>query len=220
MLSATLFSCKDVDPNVRREEGTSRAVETKPAETVKQPAQTAEVKNVCVGGGRDNPQTVDGVTVDVAKLALRSYELCFLFAQKSFDDYSKINVDAAVQYAFCLLFYDELWQMPSSGDVYRSASVDEIEGKLKELFGKNDINVKKSYLYSSALDKFEMFQPNYGRSVYYNVDSAEVSGDDGEFRIFTTFYTDVSKSNIFGRTVLTVGFADGAAFIKSMTSEY
>ena len=217
-LSSLLFSCKNVNPNV-----SSSDTETEGAEiSVVQTAAVTEKnddKFVCIGGGREQPQVVDGVTVDVGAMARRSYELCFMLAQTKFGSASDISLDAAVQFAFCLIFYDDLWAMPASGDIYCTASVEEIEDKLEELFGKNDFDVKKSFLYSPGLGKFEMFQPNYGQNLYYNVDSAEAAGANGDFTIITTFYTDSEKTNVLGRTELTVGIADGKAFIKSMSSE-
>ena len=64
-----------------------------------------------------------------------------------------------------------------------------------------------------------MFQPKYGTDVYYYVDSAEKSGDDGSFVIRTTFYKDADRTEVLGRTALTLAFSDGKVTIASLESE-
>lgn len=213
-----LCACNNIDPNVRldtEESGTQFA-----AQTETDSGNTYDGETVCIGSGRDYPQTVDGVTIDVAEMAVRSFELHYLLGLDSFTSPNDIPLDTAVQYAFCLLYYDELWKMPNSGDVVRTASAEEISDKLKELFGAVDLDASKSVFYSPILGKCEMFQPkNYGRSVIYRVESAEISDETGEFSIMTTFYTDVDKTAVLGRTVLGLEIKDGKAVIRSMTSE-
>ena len=221
----TLFSCKNVDPNVKSKEDseTEARVDDRGGRAAVTDAETtgeAEARATCVGGGRDQSQVVDGVTVDVRKMALRSYELCFMLAQTNFASPKDISAESAVQFAFCLLYYDELWRMPATGDVYRKATVNEIEKKLSELFWDTKFDVKTSPLYSTGLDRFEMFEPHYGQSIYYNVDSAEASEKSGKFEIFTTFFEDSAKTKVLGRTVLTVEIHDGGAYISALSSEF
>ena len=218
-----LYSLNEYDPNGRVEENTEAKEGVSVAVTEKntEAPEADSGEYVCIGGGRDQTRDVNGVTVDVGAFALRSYELCFLLGQSGFSDPSEISLDPAVLFAFCHLYYDELWSMPNGGNLLCTASEDEITGKLAEYFGDAGFDVKKSEYYSSLSGEFEMFAPTqFGTSVYYNVDSAEFASGSGDFEIYTTFYKDSGKTTVLGRTVLTLKTADGRATIASMTSEY
>lgn len=217
---AALFavSCSNINPNVDRGKNDGSTVTD--TESVK---DTASEENgyevVAVGGGRDEAKEIDGVKVDVGAFARRSYELCFLLGQTSFGSVDEMSLDAAVQFAFCHLNYEELWQMPVSVDVYRTATVEEISDKLEEYFGENKIDPTKSVLYTASLKKLEMYQPKYGVGVFYNVDSFEKTDEEGVYEIITTFFGERSKANVIGRTTMKIKVAEGKAVIVSMTSE-
>ena len=65
--------------------------------------------------------------IDADALAHRSYELRYLLAQTKFESPDDMSVNALVQFAFCHMFYENLTDMPRSGNQLRQASKDEIE---------------------------------------------------------------------------------------------
>ena len=220
IIMATLaVSCSNIDPNV--EQGTKGesdvGTDAVPEDSTAPEENDYEV--TAVGGGRDEVKEIDGVSVDVGAFARRSYELCFLLGQTSFNSVDEISLDAAVQFAFCHLYYEELWQMPVGVDVYRTATVEEISKKLEEYFGENKIDPAKSVLYTASQKKLEMYQPKYGVGVFYNVDSFEKTGDDGIYEIITTFFTGRNKTEVNGRTTMKIKIVEDRAIIVGMTSE-
>ena len=212
-------SCGNIDPNV--DQGT-KDENTVGADSASGSGTTAEddvYEVIAVGGGRDGVKEINGVSVDVGAFARRSFELCFLLGQTSFNSIDEMSLDAAVQFAFCHLYYEELWQMPVGVDVYRAATVEDISAKLEEYFGENKIDPAKSVLYTASQKKVEMYQPKYGVGVFYNVDSFEAISDDGVYEIITTFFTGRNKTDVIGRTTMKIRIAEDRAIIVSMTSE-
>ncbi|MDE6659268.1 MAG: hypothetical protein K2K01_04050 [Eubacterium sp.] len=154
--------------------------------------------------------------IDADALANRSYELRYLLAQNSFNSPSEISVSALVQYAFCHMFYENLVDMPTEGIQLRIATADPIKQIITENFGELDIDLTKADLYNIAKKKFEMWEPLYGTEIFYDV--KVVRSDDDTYKARTTFYTDDSKSEVLGKTVLTVKDTDGKITIQKLTS--
>ena len=154
--------------------------------------------------------------LDPDALAIRSYELRYLLAQEKFDSPDEISVNALVQYAFCHIYYENLTDMPRSGNRLRQASADEIKQEILKYFGAVSTDITKADLYNSGKQYFEMWEPLYGRDIFYTV-SASRDGTD-RYKIQTVFYTDASKQDSFGKTVLTVEDAAGKILIQKLVS--
>ena len=219
-----LNSCSGYDPNVNNiqqtEEGTQGDSAFETAAQTEAPL-LPEGNFAYIGGGRDQVREINGVSVDVGAYARRSYELFYLLGQTSFNSPSEINLDSAVQFAFCHLFYNELWMMPRSGYQLKTASEEQITKKLSEYFGGTTFDVTKSTYYRSDLGAFEIVLPiQYGSNIFYTVDAAESDSEGKYFMIYTSFYKDSNKKNLRGRTVLSLSVADGAVTIASLSSEY
>ncbi|MBR6918645.1 MAG: hypothetical protein IKN38_10735 [Clostridia bacterium] len=219
IITSLAVSCGNVDPNVDQGKNGETAVGTDASSEDSTAPEEDGNEVTAIGGGRDGVKEIDGVSVDVGAFARRSYELCFLLGQTSFNSVDEMSPDAAVQFAFCHLYYEELWQMPVGVDVYRTATVEEISKKLEEYFGANKIDPSKSVLYTASLKKLEMYQPKYGVGVFYNVDSFEKTSDDGVYEIITTFFTGKSKTDVIGRTTMQIKIVEDRAIIVAMTSE-
>lgn len=149
-------------------------------------------------------------------LAKKSYELSFLLAQKKFNSPKEINVNAIVQYAFCHLNYDYLIDMPTSGLKMRTASVDSIKKEIKKHFGDVSVDVTKSDLYNGKNKCFEMWEPSYGTEIFYDVDVS--SRGNKTYKVMTTFYTDSTKEEVLGKTILTVKDVKKKAIIQKLSS--
>ncbi len=149
-------------------------------------------------------------------LAMRSYELRFLLAQKKFNSPDDIAVNALVQYSFCHLFYDNLIDIPNSGSKLRKVSEDGLRARIKKDFGEVKTDITKSDLYNASKKCFEMWEPPYETEIFYDV-SLDIQGSN-TYRAYTTFYTDSTESEILGKTVLTVRDNDGQIVIMKMTS--
>lgn len=155
-------------------------------------------------------------SIDSDALANRSYELRYLLAVKSFDSPADISVNALVQFAFCHMFYENLVDMPTSGNKLREASADDIKLEIMKYFGSVDVDITASNLYNSGKEKFEMWEPHYGTEIFYDVNVVVDSVNC--YKVVTTFYTDSSKSEQKGRTVLTVKDVGGQVTIQSLLS--
>ena len=154
--------------------------------------------------------------IDADALANRSYELRYLIAAKKFDSPADLSVNALVQFAFCHLFYENLIDMPTSGNKLREASADDIKLEILKQFGSVDIDITKADLYNSGKKQFEMWEPHYGTEIFYDVNV--VADSDNCYKAITTFYTDSSKSEQKGKTVLTVKDIGGKVFIQKLSS--
>lgn len=155
--------------------------------------------------------------IDLDTYANRSYELKFLIAQESFKSPEEISVNAIVQYAFSHLYYENLCEMPQNGISYRSATEAEIRKEIEKHFGPLDINIKDTYLYNKGNDKFEMWEPNYGTDIFYDVEGQLLA--EGGYRVKTVFYTDDVKDKILATTFLTLNEYKGKIIIKSFNSK-
>ncbi|MDD6095780.1 MAG: hypothetical protein PUC29_08570 [Clostridia bacterium] len=196
LAAATVFlaGCGNIDPSVKED-------------TTEPEAQYGEVSE-------DENAVPEYINADA--LARRSYELCYLLGQDSFNTPDEISVNALVQYSFCHLYYDNLTDMPRSGSKLRQASVSDISGEIERQFGAVNTDITKADLYNGGKQCFEMWEPLYGRDIYYKV---SVSRDgDHTYKVRTAFYGDSEKNETVGKTVLTVEDVSGQVLIKKLTS--
>lgn len=214
ILSA-IISCDNIDPVVTHITDSTDTYEVDTGVTADSGKENNEKKEYkAYGGGEDRLLTVDGVTVDTGEYAIRAYELYFMLGQDSFDNITGIDVSAVTQFAFCHLFYDELYKMPNGNMMYRQATQEEIDRCVERFFGKNDIDTTKSVLFNRGKRVFEMWQPEYGTDIYYNINSAEPDGLD--VLIDVTFYNDLNKTEPKKNIVINVSIEDNNAVISSM----
>ncbi|MDD6203936.1 MAG: hypothetical protein PUC05_02935 [Firmicutes bacterium] len=189
-----LSGCDNINPEVEK---TSREPSVSCSETP--------------GSDRDFPEYINADA-----LALRSYELCYLLAQKKFNSPEEMSVNALVQYCFCHLYYENLTDMPRSGNRLRQASVEEIKLEILKQFGTVDVDITQADLYNSGMQCFEMWEPLYGTDVFYEVSLSRTG--ENTYRVSSTFYSDSSQREIMGTTVLTVEDSAGQVLIKKLTS--
>lgn len=154
--------------------------------------------------------------IDADALAQRSYELRYLLAQEKFNAPEDISVNALVQFAFCHIYYEDLTAMPRTGNRLRETTADEIRMQLLKYFGSVSVDITKANLYNAGRQQFEMWEPHYGTDIYYDV-VVRRAGDD-TYRVITTFYTDATKTERRGKTVLTVADISEQIVIRKMTS--
>lgn len=154
--------------------------------------------------------------IDVDALANRSFELRYLLAQNGFNSPSEISVSALVQYAFCHLFYENLIDMPTTGIKLRTATSEQIQQIINDTFGEIDVDITKADLFNAGKKCFEMWEPLYGTQIFYDV--RVVHAGKNTYKVRTTFYTDETKSQVMGKTVLTIKDSDGKIIIQKMTS--
>lgn len=210
LLVGALFSCGS-DPNIKQEEEgkDNYVVETTPE---------GEEKLLdgfhAYGSGKTDPIEIGGVKVDVCAFALRSYELAFMLAQKNFDKPTDIPLDAAVQFAFSHIYFKDLHSINNKAVQYKSATEKQISDSLKSLFGTDGFDIKKSMLYNSGKAVFEMWLPEYGTNVFYNIDSVNEKDAGADIRV--TFYNEIKKDTLLGRETISVIIKDGKAYIGAM----
>ena len=162
----------------------------------------------------DGTNIPDYINADA--LAHRSYELYFLFAQDRFNSPDEISVNALVQYSFCHLYYDNLTDMPRSGNILRQASADEIKQELFKHFGEIDVDITRADLYNKGRQCFEMWEPTYGTDIYYDVKISRAG--EKTYKASSTFYSDSTLKDEIGKTVLTVEDSAGQVLIKKLIS--
>ena len=149
-------------------------------------------------------------------LANRSYELCFLLGQDGFSSPNELAPNVIVQFAFCHIYYGNLCSMPTTGMKLRETTRNEIEAQISKYFGNVSTDVTKSDLYNKADQKFKMWEPKYGTAIFY--DTTLTKNNEGLYVSTTTFYTDATKKNIQGKTVLTVEDNGSRAIIKKLST--
>lgn len=155
--------------------------------------------------------------IDADALAHRSYELRYLLAQTKFESPDDMSVNALVQFAFCHMFYENLTDMPRSGNQLRQASKDEIEQQILKYFGAVSVDVTKADLYNHGRKCFEMWEPLYGRDIFYKA-TVTRGDEENQYVVNTVFYSDASQSEVTGRTTLTVEDVSGQPQMRSLTS--
>lgn len=171
--------------------------------------KTGDSKESFVSSDEDIPDYIDADA-----FAKRSYELYFLLSQKSFDSPEQMSVSALVQFAFCHLFYTDLTDMPTTGIKIRNAKLEDIKTELIKHFGELDIDLTQADLYNKAHERFEMWEPHYGTEIHYDTVVKAIGNDN--YTITTVFYTDKGKSEVLGRTVMTVHDNGGIVYITKL----
>ena len=214
ILTVAVFSACGVDPNVKQEDKATADYKVKIDE---EEEETEREGFYAYGKGKTDPVEVGGVEVNVKDFAVRSYELAFMMAQKSFDSPKDLPLDAAVQYAFTHIFYNDFYHITNKAAQYRSASEQQIRDSLKEQFGTDDFKVTSSMLYNPGKEIFEMWIPSYGTNIYYIIDAVNVDGDQAE--IISTFYNELARKTLLGKATITVKIQDGRPVIASLKAE-
>ena len=151
------------------------------------------------------------------ELANRSYELHFLLGVDKFSSPNELPPNVIVQFAFCHIYYTNLCSMPTTGMKLRETTPDKIEAQISKYFGNVSTDITKSDLYNKASQKFKMWEPTYGTKIFY--DSTLTKNNEGLYVCTTTFYTNSTKKNIQGKTVLTVEDNGSRAIIKKLSSK-
>ncbi|HHV51288.1 MAG TPA: hypothetical protein PLG48_01170 [Candidatus Avimonas sp.] len=185
----------------------TRDVPSSDGTSVKLPAESSTLNGQSAGAGNTSstnparPAKSDSISVkgnipanefDVQFYAKRLYELKYLFAVNGFKSVSELSPSVVVQFAFCHLYFDSLVDMPDEKDlVYRQVLPESISSKIQELFGKNNVDIKKSDLYNQSKDVFEMWLPRYRTSVYADVECKKSGADT--YEVTATFYKDKDK---------------------------
>lgn len=213
LFAACLCACED--PNVKSDDkATDDSYEVIEGDGEKE-AEELEGFNA-YGTGKTDPVDVNGTQVDPTVYALRSYELVNMMAQ-TFEKPTDMPVDAAVQYAFVHVYFPDFYSIAGKSMQYRTASEKEIKAELKKQFGTDDFPVKDSMLYNAGKKEFEMWIPEYGTNIYYNIDAVNVN--DNEAQIITTFYNEIKQSTLAGRTTITVKIKDKKPVIAAVKAE-
>ena len=150
------------------------------------------------------------------ELANRSYELHFLLGVDKFSSPNELAPNVIAQFAFCHIYYENLCSMPTTGMKLRETTGNEIEAQISKYFGNVSTDITKSDLYNKASQSFKMWQPTYGTAIFY--DAVLTKNTKGLYECSTTFYTDSTKKNIYGKTVLTVEDNGSRAIIKKLSS--
>lgn len=152
-------------------------------------SQTEISHSITVTGG------ISSKDFDTELYVKRLYELKKLFAVSKFNSVSELSPSVVVQYAFNHLYYDSLVDMPDEkAMLLRQVLPESIKSEIKTLFGNTIIDIFKSDLYNKNKQVFEMWQPNYRRSVYADAACEKLSTD--HYRITATFYTTKQKNTV------------------------
>ena len=167
--------------------------------------------------GKTDPVEFKGTEVDVNAFALRGYELSYMVGESNFGSPDELSVDAATQYGFTHIFFDDFYKINNRAVAFRTVTTEQVEEQLKKHFGKNSIDPSKSVLYNPTTKKLEMWVPEYGTNMYYNIDAVQEEGDALE--ITTTFYREKAKSTLLCQTVISVGIEDGNPVILRLKTE-
>lgn len=149
-------------------------------------------------------------------LVNRSYELHFLLGVDKFSSPNELAPNVIAQFAFCHIYYTNLISMPTTGMKLRETTGDKIQAQISKYFGNVSTDITKSDLYNKASQSFKMWQPTYGTAIFY--DAVLTRNNEGQYVCSTTFYTDSTKKNIYGKTVLTVEDNGSRAIIKKLSS--
>lgn len=140
-----------------------------------------------------------------------------MLARPNFASVDDIPIDALVQFAFPHIYFKNLNEMDNKAMQYRDAKESQIKEQLTRYFGRDDFKVKDSVLYNSGRDIFEMWIPEYGCNIYYRVDAVNVDKDKAE--IITTFYNELKRETMLGRTTIVAAIKDGKPVIASLSAE-
>ena len=206
----TFCSCANPNPNINTNgnESTNKITNSNGdtgAETTNSNPSSTELLNVPEYINKD-------------ELANKSYELHFLLGQDKFSSPNELPPNAIVQFAFCHIYYENLCSMPTEGMKLRETTSKEIEAQISKYFGNISTDITKSDLYNKATKKFKMWEPTYGTAIFY--DAKLTKNNEGLYVCTTTFYTDSTKKNIYGKTILTVEDNGNRAIIKKLSSTW
>lgn len=217
LCAAALVSCLcacGVDPNVTSKEETTGTYHVENADSGEEATELEGFH--AYGTGKTDIVMVNGAKVRPEDFALRSYELAIMMAQ-NFKKPTDLPIDAAVQYALVHVYCPDFYSITNKDMQYRTASDKEIKTELIKQFGTDNFPIEKSMLYNSSKKIYELWIPNYGTNIYFNIDAVNVNGTTAE--IITTFYNEMKHSTLAGRTTITVKNQDGKPVIAALKSE-
>ena len=230
----TLCSCANPNPNINADNGysgylnssTDTSTETSiviSAETnndINTDTNSSNSGNNNAGSNHSNSSNTEILNapsyINKADLANRSYELHFLLGVDKFSSPNELAPNVIAQFAFCHIYYENLCSMPTTGMKLRETTSDKIQAQISKYFGNVSTDITKSDLYNKASQSFKMWQPTYGTAIFY--DAVLTKNNEGLYECSTTFYTDSTKKNIYGKTVLTVEDNGSRAIIKKLSS--
>jgi len=208
------FSACGTDPNVKQQDSGSGSY----AVDVSKTAEETEREGFhSYPAGKTDPIELNGVSVKVTDFAVYGFELQNMMAVKSFASPKDLKVDLLAQYAFAHALYPRLNEANNKPMEYRSIGEQELNASLTDLFGKLGVDLKKSVLYNPSQKKFEMWIPAYGCNIYYNIDAVNVDGSKAE--IITTYYNELARSTMLGRSTVTVEIEDGKPVIRALSDK-
>lgn len=214
LIFATVFAACSADTSVKQDEKSGDDYVVSITEEQEEKEQSGFHS---YAAGKTDPVTVNGVEVSVTDFSLRAYELAYMMAQKKFNSPDNIPIDALVQFAMTHVHFENLNEMNNKALQYRDAKEEQIKEQLKTFFGADNFKVTESVLYNKDKKIFEMWIPKYGCNVYYTIDAVNVSGDTAE--IVTTFYNELKRETMLGRTTVNVKVKDGKPVIASLSAE-
>ena len=216
----TLCSCANPNPNIHT--GNDYSGYNGSANTDSGSSTSDENTNTENNAGINTPSASTADVPDAPEyinkddLVNRSYELHFLLGVDKFSSPNELAPNVIAQFAFCHIYYTNLISMPTTGMKLRETTGDKIQAQISKYFGNVSTDIAKSDLYNKASQSFKMWQPTYGTAIFY--DAVLTRNNEGQYVCSTTFYTDSTKKNIYGKTVLTVEDNGSRAIIKKLSS--
>ena len=202
------------DPNVKQQDAGSASYAV---DLSKAAGETEREGFHSYPAGKIDPITLKGVEVKVTDFAVYGYELQNMMAVKKFVSPKELKVDLLAQYAFSHALFPRLNEANNKPMEYRTIGEKELNAALTALFGKLDVDLKKSVLYQPSQKKFEMWIPAYGCNIYYNIDAVNINGDTAD--IITTYYNELERNTMLGRATVKVGIEDGKPVIRALSNE-
>lgn len=181
--------------------------------SLKDPTIAIEEETTKVNKGDTTERTIPDY-IDIDKFANCSFELSYLLKQSNFNSPDEMSVSALVQYCFCHLYYERLVDMPTQGINERVCTYDQMKTSVIKQFGTVTSDLKKADTWNAVNDRFEMWEPLYGMSIYYDTEAQAMASD--QYRIITTFYFDEEKAEPVFRTQMTVNGNNGSPTIASL----
>lgn len=213
IMVCSLTACGS-DPNVKQQASGS---ESYAVDVSKAAAETEREGFHSYPAGKTDPINLKGTEVKVTEFAVYGFELQNMMGVKKFASPKELKVDVLAQYAFAHTLFPRLNEANNKPMEYRTAGEEELNASLTALFGKLGVDLKKSVLYQPSQKKFEMWIPAYGCNIYYNIDAVNINGDTAD--IITTYYNELERSTMLGRSTVTVGVEDGKPVIRALSNE-
>lgn len=213
VIALTCAACGN-DPNVKQQDTTSGSY----AVDVGKDAKETEREGFhSYPAGKTDPINLGGTEVKVTDFAVYGYELQNMMAVKKFASPKELSVDLLAQYAFSHALFPRLNEANNKPMEYRTISEEDLNASLTNLFGKIDVDLKKSVLYQPSKKMFEMWIPAYGCNIYYNIDAVNINGDTAD--IITTYFNELERNTMLGRSTVKVGVENGKPVIRALSSE-